>query len=114
MESNDRVRLLSSTLLSISCVAIVTGSSPGGGLTLCFLVLPNTGDTDWLRRPPCSVGLDVRCLLLSAVCDSVWAELVICPTSASVSSPWDMCSGRLPLLQSGAGRGDSPLGTVRV
>lgn len=64
MASNDRVRLLSSTLLSMGWVAIVTGSSPGGGLILCFLFLPDTGDTEWLRRLLCSTGLGVRCLLL--------------------------------------------------
>lgn len=47
---------------------MVTGSSPGGGLILCFLFRPDTGDTDWLRRLLCSVGLGVRCLVL-------WEEL---------------------------------------
>ncbi len=64
MASNDRVRLLSSTLLSVSWVAIVTGSSAGGGLILRFLFLPDTGETDWLRRLLCSPGLGERCLLL--------------------------------------------------
>lgn len=83
MASNDRVRLLSSTLLSVSCVVMVTGWSPsGGGLTLCFLFLPDTGDTDWLRRPE-------LCGLLSSVCGRARPELVIWLTSASASSPWE-------------------------
>ncbi|KAG7276815.1 hypothetical protein CRUP_008765, partial [Coryphaenoides rupestris] len=49
VESNDRVLRLSSTLLSISCVVTETGSSPGGGLILCFMFRPETGDTDWPR-----------------------------------------------------------------
>lgn len=94
MASNDRVRLLSSTLLSVSWVVMVTGRSPGGGLTLCFLVLPDTGDIDWLRRPD-------GCLLLSSVCEG--PELVMLLTSASASAPWDVCWAVLSLLGEGDG-----------
>lgn len=123
--SKDRVRLLSSTLLSISWVAIVAGSSPGGGLILCFLFLSDTGDTDWLRRPLCSPGLGERCLPLcaelggSCVFECVWTELFIRLTSSSASSNWGLGSEPRPglatlELQSGAGVADSPLGTIRL
>lgn len=125
MASNDRVRLLSSTLLSISWVAIVTGSSPGGGLILSFQFLPDTGDTDWLKRLLCSPGLGERCLLMceglggSCVWECVWTELLMRLTSSSVSSNWEPESepgSRLAVLelQSGADRVDSPLGTFRL
>lgn len=103
MASNDRVLLLSSALLSVSWVVMVTGWLPGGGLTLCFLFLPDTGDTDWLRRPE-------GCGLLSSVCGSARPELVIWLTSASASSPWDRCGDSL----FGEAEGGSAPGTVRV
>lgn len=108
MASNDSVRLLSSTLLSVRGAATATRSSPGGGLVLRFLFPPEAGDADWLRRLPCSAGLG-RLLLGgepggSCARECASAELLMRLTSSSAASN----------LGPGSDGTDSPLGTFRL
>lgn len=103
----------------------MTGSSPGGGLIRCFLLLPETGEAEWLSRLLCSPGIGERCPLLCEELGGgcVWGrlELFIRLTSSSVSSNWGAGSGPAPGAgqavlepQSGADWVDSVLMTLKV